>query len=324
MTTEPLQMQPSEESYASLQLVAQEVSTELNEARIVLEAFGERPEERGLIERFATHLHLARGALRVAEVYGGALLAEEMEHVAQYVAAHTTHGKTDPDGLDALLRAMEQLPVVSRSRGVGRSRRAACAAAAAERPARRARQRVAVRRHAADAEPALGRAGPADYDGWRRRARRARAAAATALPDSAAGADSRREHDAAAVCAGTDRRAARGHGGGAAAVPALVGRRRRARGAARKRRREQRLDQAPAWPRRPRDSPPARYRRAALQREPSGRAAQQPALLCRPRVVERSARERCAPLVRSRRPAARQTIRSTRPAKRCRRRAYGS
>jgi len=110
VTTEPLQMQPSEESYASLQLVAQEVSTELNEARIVLEAFGERPEERGLIERFATHLHLARGALRVAEVYGGALLAEEMEHVAQYVAAHTIQGKTDPDGLDALLRAMEQLP----------------------------------------------------------------------------------------------------------------------------------------------------------------------------------------------------------------------
>ena len=65
---------------------------------------------RDCIERFAAHLHLARGALRVAEVYGGALLAEEMEHVAQYVAAHTVQGKTDPDGLDALLRAMEQLP----------------------------------------------------------------------------------------------------------------------------------------------------------------------------------------------------------------------
>ena len=33
VTTEPLQMQPSEESHASLQLVAQEVATELNEAR---------------------------------------------------------------------------------------------------------------------------------------------------------------------------------------------------------------------------------------------------------------------------------------------------
>src|SRR5262249_32804448 len=78
--------------------------------RLVLEAFGERSEERGLIERFAQHVHLARGALRVAEVYGAALLAEEMEHVAEYVAAHTGHGKVDPDGLDALLRAMEQLP----------------------------------------------------------------------------------------------------------------------------------------------------------------------------------------------------------------------
>jgi chemosensory pili system protein ChpA (sensor histidine kinase/response regulator) len=110
VTTEPLQMPTPEDSSASLQLVAQEIATELNEARLVLEAFGERPGERALVERFGQHLHLARGALRVAEVYGGALLAEEMEQVASYVAAHTSQGKTDPDGLDALLRAMEQLP----------------------------------------------------------------------------------------------------------------------------------------------------------------------------------------------------------------------
>ena len=55
-------------------------------------------------------MHLARGALRLAEVYGGALLAEEMEQVARYVDAHSGEGRADADGLDALMRAMEQLP----------------------------------------------------------------------------------------------------------------------------------------------------------------------------------------------------------------------
>ena len=36
--------------------------------------------------------------------------AEEMELVAHYVAAHSGLGRTDVDGLEALMRAMEQLP----------------------------------------------------------------------------------------------------------------------------------------------------------------------------------------------------------------------
>jgi chemosensory pili system protein ChpA (sensor histidine kinase/response regulator) len=99
-----------DEAHASLQVIAREISTELNEARVALEAFAERPEDRGALHRFAAHIHLARGALRLAEVYGGALLAEEMEHVARYVDAHSGEGRADSDGLDALMRAMEQLP----------------------------------------------------------------------------------------------------------------------------------------------------------------------------------------------------------------------
>jgi chemosensory pili system protein ChpA (sensor histidine kinase/response regulator) len=101
---------PADETNASLQLVAREISAELNEARLALEAYAERPDERGLLDRFAGHLHLGHGALRIAEVYGGSLLAEEMEHVAHYIAAHSDPGKIDADGLDALMRAMEQLP----------------------------------------------------------------------------------------------------------------------------------------------------------------------------------------------------------------------
>ena len=38
------------------------------------------------------------------------LLAEEMEFVARYVDAHSGEGRADSDGLEALMRAMEQLP----------------------------------------------------------------------------------------------------------------------------------------------------------------------------------------------------------------------
>jgi len=110
MSSVPMQFAPADETNASLQIVAREIAAELNEARLALEAYAERPEERELLDRFAGHLHLGRGALRIAEVYGGSLLAEEMEHVAHYLAEHAGVGKTDADGLDALMRAMEQLP----------------------------------------------------------------------------------------------------------------------------------------------------------------------------------------------------------------------
>ena len=99
-----------DEAHASLQVISREIAAELNEARVALEAFAERPDDRGALHRFAAHIHLARGALRLAEVYGGALLAEEMEFVARYVDAHSGEGRADTDGLDALMRAMEQLP----------------------------------------------------------------------------------------------------------------------------------------------------------------------------------------------------------------------
>ena len=40
-----------------------------------------------LIERCAAELHLVQGVLRLLEIYGAALLAEEMEFVAAYLKA---------------------------------------------------------------------------------------------------------------------------------------------------------------------------------------------------------------------------------------------
>ncbi len=55
-------------------------------------------------------LHSAHGVLRLVEVYGAALLAEEMEHVTRYLLTSGSDQKRQIDGLDALMRAMVQLP----------------------------------------------------------------------------------------------------------------------------------------------------------------------------------------------------------------------
>ncbi len=110
MSTGPQTVASVDEAHASLQVIAREIAAELNEARAALEVFAEKPDDRGALHRFAAHVHLARGALRLAEVYGGSLLAEEMEHVARYVDVHAGDGKADNDCLEALMRAMEQLP----------------------------------------------------------------------------------------------------------------------------------------------------------------------------------------------------------------------
>src|ERR1700749_818118 len=97
-------------SSQTLHIVAKELSVTLNDARAALEAYAERPDQRPLLEKRAELLHSAHGALRLVEVYGAALLAEEMEHVTRYLLTSGNDQKRQIDGLDALMRAMVQLP----------------------------------------------------------------------------------------------------------------------------------------------------------------------------------------------------------------------
>ncbi len=55
-------------------------------------------------------MHEIYGVLRVVEVYGAALLAEEMEHTARFLIETAGDERHRADGLDALMRAMVQLP----------------------------------------------------------------------------------------------------------------------------------------------------------------------------------------------------------------------
>jgi chemosensory pili system protein ChpA (sensor histidine kinase/response regulator) len=94
----------------TLHLVAKELASTLTEARSALESYAERPDQIVLLEKCADQLHLAHGVLRLVEVYGAALLAEEMEHATRYLLTAGSDQKRHGDGLDALMRAMVQLP----------------------------------------------------------------------------------------------------------------------------------------------------------------------------------------------------------------------
>ncbi len=90
--------------------VGRELNATLAEARTALENYVEQPLNFALLERCALELHQVQGVLRVLEIYGAALLAEEMEHVAHYLVATSTERKSQAESLDALMRAMVQLP----------------------------------------------------------------------------------------------------------------------------------------------------------------------------------------------------------------------
>lgn len=99
-----------EVSSQTLHIVARELTSELNEARAALETFGEQQDNLALLRKCGEHLHSVHGALRVAEVYGAALLAEEMGQVLRYLIDNFAERRHLAEGLDALMRAMVQLP----------------------------------------------------------------------------------------------------------------------------------------------------------------------------------------------------------------------
>ncbi|MGD9843403.1 MAG: hypothetical protein AB7U99_10990, partial [Steroidobacteraceae bacterium] len=111
----------SEVSTQTLHMVARELNVELNDARAALELFGEQQDQAAVLANCRTHLRQVRGALRLVEVFGAALLVEEMEQLAQYLIDNIAEQRHLAEGLDALMRAMVQLPTyLERVMGGGR------------------------------------------------------------------------------------------------------------------------------------------------------------------------------------------------------------
>lgn len=104
----------------ALFVVSEELMETLRNAQLALEDCVEGRGGSSALQRSGQLLHQVSGALKITETYGAALLAEEMEAVCIYLA-NLRAGKGREDGLEALTRAMVQLPIyIERLLGGGR------------------------------------------------------------------------------------------------------------------------------------------------------------------------------------------------------------
>jgi chemosensory pili system protein ChpA (sensor histidine kinase/response regulator) len=94
--------------FTTLNWVKQELDETLKQARQALEAYVEDPADTSLMRFCATYLHQVQGTLRMVELYGAAMVVEEMERVALALL----DGKVKPqdDTYSVLMRGIVQLP----------------------------------------------------------------------------------------------------------------------------------------------------------------------------------------------------------------------
>lgn len=94
--------------YLALDWVRGEIQETLNQAQQALEAFVDNPDDSTRMRFCQTYLHQVYGTLQMVEFYGAALLAEEMEKLAQALL----DGKVSQlaDAQETLMRAILQLP----------------------------------------------------------------------------------------------------------------------------------------------------------------------------------------------------------------------
>ncbi|MEJ2417352.1 MAG: Hpt domain-containing protein, partial [Exilibacterium sp.] len=96
-------------NYAALDWVIGEIEETLKQARQALEAYVEDPKDSTRIRFCLTHIHQVHGSLQMVEFFGAALLAEEMERLAQALMNETVSNSAEAQ--EVLMRAILQLPV---------------------------------------------------------------------------------------------------------------------------------------------------------------------------------------------------------------------
>ncbi|MEO6155343.1 MAG: Hpt domain-containing protein, partial [Thermomonas sp.] len=94
--------------HTALGWVKPEIDETLRQARLEIEAFAESPDDVARMHGCAGYLHQVQGTLRMLELRAPAMVAEEMEQLAQALAADTTTGRDD--ACSALMRGVVQLP----------------------------------------------------------------------------------------------------------------------------------------------------------------------------------------------------------------------
>ncbi len=98
----------NEIDFTTLNWVKQELDETLKQARQALEAYVDDPADSSLMRFCATYLHQVQGTLRMVELYGAAMIVEEMERVAQAILDDLIRNKND--AYEVLMRGIVQLP----------------------------------------------------------------------------------------------------------------------------------------------------------------------------------------------------------------------
>ena len=97
-----------QDDFTTLNWVKGELDETLKQARQALEAYVDDPGDASLMQFCATYLHQAQGTLRMVELYGAAMVIEEMERVADALLCRRV--KQRDEAYSILMRGMVQLP----------------------------------------------------------------------------------------------------------------------------------------------------------------------------------------------------------------------
>ena len=95
--------------YVALEWVKGEIAETLKQARQALEEFVENPEDSTRLRFCLTYVHQVHGTLQMVEFFGAALLAEEMEQLAQALLEGRV--KNLAESLEVMMQAILQLPL---------------------------------------------------------------------------------------------------------------------------------------------------------------------------------------------------------------------
>src|SRR6478672_6725691 len=110
--------------YTTLGWVKPELDETLRQARIEIEAFAEDPSDTSRMRFCASYLHQVQGTLRMVELYAPAMVAEEMEQLAQALESGTAPNRDEacatlmrgvvllPDYLERLQGGHKDIPIV--------------------------------------------------------------------------------------------------------------------------------------------------------------------------------------------------------------------
>ena len=94
--------------YVALEWVKGEIAETLKQARQSLEAYVENPQDSTRMRFCQTYVHQVLGTLQMVEFYGAALLAEEMEQLAEALVVGRVTNQSE--ALEVLMQAILQLP----------------------------------------------------------------------------------------------------------------------------------------------------------------------------------------------------------------------